>query len=115
MKTSEPRSPLAFSLVADLVIARGQAPMTQYDAPLHVPIDDRWEGWINGSDEDSVIADAATSSMAHEATVPPFSFMAFRLGWLAGIIDPGGGTVIGSSEDELVAALEAAIEGVPAQ
>lgn len=108
---SGPGCPVAMSLVADLVFARKQEPLNKYEAPLRIPIDDRWEAWANGKREPRRIADGPDGSMAQDCEVPPFTVACFRLGWLAAMFDPGGGTFIGGVdyEDELIEALQGAL------
>jgi len=108
---SGPGCPVAMSLVADLVFARKQEPLNRYEAPLRIPIDDRWEAWANGKREPRRIADGPDGSMAQDCEVPPFTVACFRLGWLAAMFDPGGGTFIGGVdyEDELIEALQGAL------
>lgn len=103
--------PEVFDAIANLVIDRNQHPLKQYPNPLHVPVDDQWQVWVNGQMTEREIVDAPESSMAHRLKVPRCTAAVFFNGWLAGFVDPAGGTVAAgevANEDTLLAALKAA-------
>jgi len=109
--------PVLMDRVAQLVIARKQAPLSQYTSPLHVPISGSqtrgWDLWINGAREKRKIVGADEGTMANGCDVPPFTVAVFWNGWLAGFISPGGGTMCAgevANEDALLAAIEEQIE-----
>lgn len=112
-----PRGPVGYPEVLDrlgeLIIARKQHPLTRYKAPLSVPIDEHWWAWMNGAKEPRKIEDAPAQSMAYGMEVPPFTAAVFFNGWLAGLVDPGGGTLCAgavANENALCAAMRAATE-----
>lgn len=111
MTTTDKPIVSVFMEIANLVLARKQHPVNQYESPLRVPVDDHWEIWVNGQTTPRRIANAPESTMAHDCEVPAFSAAVFFNGWLAGLVDPYGGVIAGGSganEDTLLDALRIA-------
>ncbi len=65
-------------------------------------IDERWAVAVNGH--------AQECKTKRGDAVPAFSAVFWRNGWPAGVVTPNSGIVAGGTEDELIDALNAAID-----
>jgi len=96
---------LAFSLIADLALARGLQALNRFPGLWACRVDDKWHLKLNPHQEEI-------------ENVPPFNAMIFWGDLPAGLIDPTGGVIAAGSaanEDAFIAALRAAIAKETAQ
>ena len=97
--------PEVFVLTAELATKRGARSIKDLPGCFEMQIDERWWVAINGH--------GRAMKCSKDAEVASFGMYFERDGWPCGLVDAGGGAIAGEGkEDELVAALRAAIEGV---
>lgn len=101
--------PVIFAKVAVLALARGVAGINRLPGCWVDDVDEHWTVAVNAHAE----AIAAEPEGAMRAEVPPYAVAVWWHGWLAGIVNAGGGVIAahaeGASEDRLIADLDAAI------
>lgn len=96
--------PKLMVLVADLCVARGEAPVNQYENCWVCKIDDHWTIAVNGHKEPKEFR-------CH--SLQPYEVYVEFNGWPAGLFDPSGGGIAAgtlANEDTLCDALRAAIQ-----
>lgn len=91
------RVPVAFKAACDLFIARGFTRLNQHPEPTALDVNESWRITINPHGDE-------------RAGIPPYHILVECCGLVAGLLAPNGGTVIGDTEGELIAALEGARE-----
>lgn len=95
---------VAFSLIADLAIARNLHPLNKHPDCCEIVVDEHWTLAMNGHREPRKYKDV---------TVDPFTAYVEWCGWPAGVLLPtGGGWIAAGSaanEDALIAALKKAL------
>lgn len=103
--TAAPRFSKAFALIAELAIARGAAPLSKHVGCWETDIAPNWRIALNGH--------GTPTKSALGVNVPPFTACIERDGWPVGVIGPYDGAIVGGIrvEDELIAALEGALQG----
>ncbi len=90
----------AFTLLADLGLKDGVAPINQFDGCWERQIGDWWIA-LNGHREER--------KCSHGGTVPPFKCYIEWNGWPAGLIGPYGGVLAAgaaANEDTFIAAIK---------
>ncbi len=94
--------PLAYARMADLAAALGVQRINELPGLWEADVDADWSIKVNGH-EDRI------------GNVPPYSMLVIHAGMPVGVIDPGGGTMMGaddSCETDFIAAMDAAIAKV---
>lgn len=92
-----------FSLLCDLALALGERDLNKTPGCWQHKIDEKWWVALNPHDDYAEV---------EGGRVPPFSAYFKCNGWPAGIVNPAGGSMIGTSqsEDALCHALRKAIK-----
>jgi hypothetical protein len=85
-----------FLLCAAYCIARGHTRINELPGTLDLDIDSEWSIRFNGQRE-------AVDG------IPPYRCLLSRNGWPAALAGPGGGELLNTAEDDVIAVLEAAI------
>lgn len=97
--------------IADLAIALGAAPLNRLDGAWVHQVNEHWHVAANA--HKTPVEVEPTGCMA--VTLEPFHMAVWWHGWLAGLVNPYGGTIAahptGANEDRLISDLEAAIVG----
>jgi len=104
--STEREVPLVYVAIAELGLAAGAAPLTQFPACWEYQVDKHWRVAFNGHA-------AAKHCSFSDATIEPFTCYATFNGWAAFVIDPNGGfgaagTV--ANEDSFLEAIRAETE-----
>lgn len=102
--------PLAYAKAIELAIQCG-APQPLHQLPgcweHSIQHDGRtWWFAINGHGKPKHFEPPDSMGM----DVPPYAVGVMCNGWIAGIIDAGGGALLGASEDDVIAALDSELE-----
>jgi len=103
--------PEVFGLVAELALALGVENIKSRPGLWVHPIDGNWTVAVNAHNEPIVVA----PPYCGEVEVPPYSMAIWWHGWIAGMLNAGGGEMaahpdpLGANEDRLIADLKAAI------
>lgn len=96
----------AFSLIADLAIAVGAAPLNACAGCWEYRLGNRWLIAVNGH--------GSPVKCSSGPEVPPYHAYVERGGWPGGLLAPDGGVMLGYGgelEDELIAELKLALHG----
>ena len=92
----------AFSVMADLHMARGHKGLNKLTSPFVLTIDEHWRTLTNATKE------PVTSEDGDE--IPPFSALVFYGDLPVGFINPYGGALLSGAEDDFIAAVKTQIE-----
>jgi hypothetical protein len=98
------RLPTAFAKICELATALGARDIGNLPGCWYHRIDDKWEVAVNGHEVPTPCAEYGERPIA-----PGTAYLRCNE-WPAAFLDPKGGCLIGGTEDELLAVLDAAIE-----
>ena len=100
----------AFDVVVELAVELGVKGINELEGAWICKIDKHWVVAINGKDKP--VAVEIEDSMGCQE-LQPFEMAIFFNGWLAGLLNPGGGMICAgkaANEDTFIAAVRARIE-----
>lgn len=103
----EPPIAVVFDLAVELSLLLGAKEINKLDGAYICKVDNLWSFAINGTDR-PVAVDMGEKSMGVGA-LNSFNMAIFYNGWLAGLLDPRGGTICAGeagNEDNFIKALE---------
>lgn len=103
--------PEAFSKVVDLGLARGHTKICDLPGALVMKLDDNWTVAMHGHDEPTDVPEQE-GCMGIKG-LAPCTVAIYWNGWIAGLVDAGGGQMAwgaAANEDTFIEALDAAIE-----